>query len=231
MRAKKATRAMRIGLAGLGAGAVNALSASPGLTNHPNVELVAAADPRPEAREAFTRRNGGRTYANVEEHVQGLRHRRRLHPHAQCASRRARYRRCGARQAGHRRQAYGAYAGRLRCHDPRRRTQRRPAIDWPFAKSRQRHPEDGRDRPQRRAGTADHDRLELLQRVAVPASQPRRARSLHAGGKSGAAPRYSPAGYRADAGRRHRTQRPRRNRSRRSSAPHRRRLCGLPGIR
>src|SRR5439155_23271335 len=67
MSAKKATRAMRIGLAGLGAGAVNALSASPGLTNHPNVELVAAADPRPEPREAFAKRNGGRTYANVED--------------------------------------------------------------------------------------------------------------------------------------------------------------------
>ena len=37
-------RPMRVGLAGLGAGAVNALCASPGLTNFPNVELVAAAD-------------------------------------------------------------------------------------------------------------------------------------------------------------------------------------------
>ncbi len=67
MSAKNSTRAMRIGLAGLGAGAVNALSASPGLTNHPNVELVAAADPRPEAREAFARLNGGRTYASVQD--------------------------------------------------------------------------------------------------------------------------------------------------------------------
>jgi len=58
---------MRVGLAGLGAGAVNALCASPGLTNHPNVELVAAADPRPEARDAYARRYGGRTYAGVEE--------------------------------------------------------------------------------------------------------------------------------------------------------------------
>src|SRR5215475_8287316 len=65
MSATKATLAMRIGLAGLGAGAVNALSASPGLTNHANVKLVAAADPRPEAREAFARHYGGRTYATV----------------------------------------------------------------------------------------------------------------------------------------------------------------------
>src|SRR5262245_33417658 len=60
-------RPMRVGLAGLGAGAVNALCASPGLTNHPNVELVAAADPRPEARDAYARRYRGRTYASVEE--------------------------------------------------------------------------------------------------------------------------------------------------------------------
>jgi phthalate 4,5-cis-dihydrodiol dehydrogenase len=58
---------MRIGIAGLGAGAVNALSAAPGLTSHPNVELVAAADPRPEARDAFASLYGGRTYATVEE--------------------------------------------------------------------------------------------------------------------------------------------------------------------
>src|SRR5262249_61880253 len=67
MSAAKAARAMRIGLPGLGAGAVNALSAPPGLTNHPNVKLVAAADPRPEGREAFVRHYGGRTYASVED--------------------------------------------------------------------------------------------------------------------------------------------------------------------
>src|SRR5262245_64595901 len=66
MSATKATRAMRIGLAGLGAGAVNALSASPGLTNHPNVKLGAAADPRPKAREAFARNYGARPSASVE---------------------------------------------------------------------------------------------------------------------------------------------------------------------
>jgi phthalate 4,5-cis-dihydrodiol dehydrogenase len=63
---KKRSRVMRIGIAGLGAGAVNALAATPGLTNHPNIELVAAADLRPEARDAFASRYGGRTYASVE---------------------------------------------------------------------------------------------------------------------------------------------------------------------
>jgi phthalate 4,5-cis-dihydrodiol dehydrogenase len=63
----KHSRTMRIGIAGLGAGAVNALAATPGLTNHPSVELVAAADVRPEARDAFASRYGGRTYAGVEE--------------------------------------------------------------------------------------------------------------------------------------------------------------------
>lgn len=59
-------QAMRIGIAGLGAGAVNALTATPGLTNHPNVKLVAAADIRPEARAAFSSRYGGKVYASVE---------------------------------------------------------------------------------------------------------------------------------------------------------------------
>jgi phthalate 4,5-cis-dihydrodiol dehydrogenase len=64
---EKRSRAMRIGIAGLGAGAVNALAATPGLTNHPNIQLVAAADLRPEARDAFASRYGGRTHAGVEE--------------------------------------------------------------------------------------------------------------------------------------------------------------------
>ena len=67
MSMTKRSRAMRIGIAGLGAGAVNALAATPGLTSHPNIQLVAAADPRPEARDAFASRYGGRTYASVEE--------------------------------------------------------------------------------------------------------------------------------------------------------------------
>src|SRR5215475_10212520 len=62
----KHSRMMRIGITGLGAGAVNALAATPGLTNHPHVELVAAADPRPQARDVFASRYGGRTYAHVE---------------------------------------------------------------------------------------------------------------------------------------------------------------------
>ena len=67
MSINKRSRAMRIGIAGLGAGAVNALVARPGLTNHPDIELVAAADLRREARDAFASCYGGRTYASVED--------------------------------------------------------------------------------------------------------------------------------------------------------------------
>jgi phthalate 4,5-cis-dihydrodiol dehydrogenase len=65
MHAKKPF--MRVGVAGLGAGAVNALAANPGLSNHPNVTLTAGADPRPEAREAFAARYGATCYPSVEE--------------------------------------------------------------------------------------------------------------------------------------------------------------------
>lgn len=57
---------MRVGVAGLGAGAVNALSANPGLSNHPRVKLTAAADLRADAREAFAARYNARTYESVE---------------------------------------------------------------------------------------------------------------------------------------------------------------------
>lgn len=57
---------MRVGVAGLGSGAVNALAANPGLSNHPNVTVTAGADPRPEARAAFAQRYGARTYPSVE---------------------------------------------------------------------------------------------------------------------------------------------------------------------
>ncbi|GAA4336745.1 hypothetical protein GCM10023144_31540 [Pigmentiphaga soli] len=57
---------MRIGVAGLGSGAVNALVATPGLTSHPHIRLAAAADVRPEARDAFALRYGGRVYDSVE---------------------------------------------------------------------------------------------------------------------------------------------------------------------
>jgi phthalate 4,5-cis-dihydrodiol dehydrogenase len=57
---------MRVGLAGLGAGAVNALAAPFGLSTHPNVQLVAAADVREDACRAFADRFGARTYASVE---------------------------------------------------------------------------------------------------------------------------------------------------------------------
>jgi len=57
---------MRVGVAGLGAGAVNALAANPGLSNHPHVKLIAAADPRREARDAFAARYNANVYENVE---------------------------------------------------------------------------------------------------------------------------------------------------------------------
>src|SRR3954471_4759913 len=38
----------------------------PTFTSDPRVELVAAADPRPEAREQFARDFGGRTYESVQ---------------------------------------------------------------------------------------------------------------------------------------------------------------------
>ena len=56
---------MRVGLAGLGAGAVNALAAPFGLGTHPNVRLVAGADLRDDACRAFGERFGARTYASV----------------------------------------------------------------------------------------------------------------------------------------------------------------------
>jgi phthalate 4,5-cis-dihydrodiol dehydrogenase len=60
-------REMRVGLAGLGNGAVNAVIADPGLTNHPKIKLTAGADIRPEARAMFAERYGAATYASVEE--------------------------------------------------------------------------------------------------------------------------------------------------------------------
>jgi phthalate 4,5-cis-dihydrodiol dehydrogenase len=59
-------RNMRVGIAGLGAGAVNALAANPGLSNHPHVTLTAAADLRAEARDAFALRYNARAFEGVE---------------------------------------------------------------------------------------------------------------------------------------------------------------------
>ena len=58
---------MRVGVAGLGSGAVNALCCNPGLSNHPNITVTAAADLRLEAREAFEKRYSARAYASVED--------------------------------------------------------------------------------------------------------------------------------------------------------------------
>jgi phthalate 4,5-cis-dihydrodiol dehydrogenase len=56
-------RRLRVGAAGLGRAFTLML---PTLTADPRVELVAAADPRPEARARFAAEFGGRVYASVE---------------------------------------------------------------------------------------------------------------------------------------------------------------------
>ena len=58
-----AERKLRLGVAGLGRAFTMML---PTLARHPRVQLVAAADPRDEARQRFTADFGGRAYASVE---------------------------------------------------------------------------------------------------------------------------------------------------------------------
>jgi phthalate 4,5-cis-dihydrodiol dehydrogenase len=55
---------LRLGVAGLGVASTLFL---PGVELHPQTDIVAAADVRPEALAAFRERYGGRTYARVEE--------------------------------------------------------------------------------------------------------------------------------------------------------------------
>ena len=55
---------MKVAVAGLGAGAVQVVRA---MENAPYLELVAAADVRPQALETFKERYGGRTYDSVEK--------------------------------------------------------------------------------------------------------------------------------------------------------------------
>ena len=57
-------RRMQVGIAGLGAGAVQVIRA---MAQVPYIQLIAAADVRPEALATFTSRFQGRTYASVEE--------------------------------------------------------------------------------------------------------------------------------------------------------------------
>ena len=57
------SRKLRIGVAGLGRGFMIML---PTLRAHPRVEVVAAADPRPEAQRQFERDFGGHAHASVE---------------------------------------------------------------------------------------------------------------------------------------------------------------------
>src|SRR4030095_14570525 len=55
---------LRLGVAGLGRGFVMML---PTLESHPRTQIVAAADPRAEARAQFEQDFGGATYASVDE--------------------------------------------------------------------------------------------------------------------------------------------------------------------
>ena len=57
-------RTLKLGVAGLGRAFV---LMRPALAGHPKVELVAAADPRDEARARFAAEFGGRTYPSVED--------------------------------------------------------------------------------------------------------------------------------------------------------------------
>lgn len=58
---------LRFGIAGLGAGANNALKDPGGLSSHPHVKVTAAADLRPVALERFASQFGGETYRSVED--------------------------------------------------------------------------------------------------------------------------------------------------------------------
>src|ERR1041384_2905536 len=57
-------RKLKVGVAGLGAGAVGVIKA---MQNAPHLELMAAADVRPEALRSFQERFGGRGYDSVEK--------------------------------------------------------------------------------------------------------------------------------------------------------------------
>jgi phthalate 4,5-cis-dihydrodiol dehydrogenase len=61
---------LRIGVAGLGVGASNALAEPNGMRGHPHVKVVAGADPRQVARDRFAQDFGGETFADVEEMCQ-----------------------------------------------------------------------------------------------------------------------------------------------------------------
>ena len=63
-REKGSAASLRVGVAGLGRAFTLML---PAFTAHPGVQLVAAADPRPEARERFARDFSARGYATVEQ--------------------------------------------------------------------------------------------------------------------------------------------------------------------
>lgn len=61
---QQAQRTLKFGVVGLGNAGGMVLST---VRNEPNVEVVAAADVRPHAREAFVREFGGRAYESIDE--------------------------------------------------------------------------------------------------------------------------------------------------------------------
>src|ERR1041384_1622676 len=65
-RTKTPEMKLKVAVAGLGAGAVQVVRA---MERSPRVQLVAAAEPRPDARTAFSDRYGGRTYETVDQLV------------------------------------------------------------------------------------------------------------------------------------------------------------------
>src|SRR5262245_44966670 len=63
---KAPEKKLKVAVAGLGAGAVQVVRA---MERSPRVQIVAAAEPRAEARSAFAERYGGRAYESVEQLV------------------------------------------------------------------------------------------------------------------------------------------------------------------
>ena len=95
------TTKLRVGVAGLGVAAAGTVKE---LSRASNVELIAAADVRPQALTTFKERYGGRTYDSVGEDVRGSGHRLGLGSNAQQVPLRARGHGGRARQARLRRE-------------------------------------------------------------------------------------------------------------------------------
>ena len=162
-------RRLRMGVAGLGRAFTLML---PTLAADPRIELVAAADPRPEATRAFAADFGARAYATVEDAVRRPGRRRRLRRDAASASRRARRAGRAPRQARAGREADGDHARGMPRHDRRGRAgagvpDRRPQPQ--FRSADRAHATDHRQRRVRRGA---HDPGALLYRFPLPSAAP-----------------------------------------------------------